>query len=116
MIAELQQIYDTVSAHMLKQRKKAIITSGKGQICVYRTASGLKCAAGCLVPDDIYNEAMEEMMWRHIVRDYPLPDHLKQHEAIELVLRLQRLHDKTEPEEWELGLREIAKQWDLKAI
>lgn len=41
-----QKIFDKVVKHLFKQGKKA----HNGQVCLYLTDDGLKCAVGCLIP------------------------------------------------------------------
>lgn len=50
-----QELYNKVKAHLLAQRTKAMY----GNMCRYRTPDGLKCAIGCLIPDDKYNPSFE---------------------------------------------------------
>jgi hypothetical protein len=88
-----QQTYDTVLAHLLAQGKRASTDSG----CKYRTSDGLKCAAGCLIPDEQYQPAMEGCLIRsygHLTRG-PASDCLARlgHD-LPLVADLQWLHDK----------------------
>jgi hypothetical protein len=55
-----QEIFDHVLTHLRKQGKPAINETDSGEdICAYRTDDGLKCAVGCLIPDDKYNEDLE---------------------------------------------------------
>lgn len=52
-----QEIVNTVYKHLKTQGKPALNQSG---ICSYRGASGLKCAIGCLIPDNLYNSVFEQ--------------------------------------------------------
>lgn len=51
-----QEIINTVYSHLKTQGEPAHDTYG---MCSYRTASGLKCAIGCLIPNDLYNISIE---------------------------------------------------------
>lgn len=51
-----QDILNTVYKHLKAQRKQALDSSGN---CSYLTDYGLKCAIGCLIPDDLYCEWIE---------------------------------------------------------
>ena len=51
-----QEIFDKVATHLLTQKKQAVSDEG---VCLYRTPSGLSCAVGCLIPDDLYTPAIE---------------------------------------------------------
>jgi len=46
-----QAAFDTMLAHLRKQRFPALADSG---FCRYRTGTGLKCAVGALIPDEFY--------------------------------------------------------------
>ena len=50
-----QEVFNKVAAHLLAQGKPAL----KGEDCVYRSKDGLKCAIGCLIPDENYTPEME---------------------------------------------------------
>lgn len=65
----LQECYDHICAHLAKQKRPAM---AKGK-CVYRTPDGKKaCVVGCLVPDNLYDPAMEG---RQVS---PIPQHTSQ--------------------------------------
>lgn len=51
-----QEIYDTVCAHLAQQKRRAFENGS----CRYRTSDGLKCAIGCLIPDDLYDPRMDD--------------------------------------------------------
>lgn len=55
----LQEIFDKVYAHLKKQGKPALGPGEYGPLCRYRTDDGLMCAAGCLIPDDLYDPEIE---------------------------------------------------------
>ena len=58
--ATAQEVFDQVAEHMLTQYELSMLND----TCVYRGYSGLKCAAGCLIGDDEYNnELMEGFTW-----------------------------------------------------
>jgi hypothetical protein len=52
-----QEIFDTVAKHLLTQGKKAV--DKYTGLCTYRAPDGLKCAVGCLIPDDVYKPEMD---------------------------------------------------------
>lgn len=51
----LQEIYSTVRQHLLTQNAR----SAKNGNCLYRGPNGTKCAAGALIPDEIYTPSIE---------------------------------------------------------
>lgn len=50
-----QETFDTVVSFLIAQGKPAKGRDG----CMYRGPDGTKCAAGCLIPDEMYSEDME---------------------------------------------------------
>lgn len=59
-----QEIFDKVANHLLKQNERsekliAELNGFEGTACMYRGPNGLKCAAGCLIPDELYNPSFE---------------------------------------------------------
>jgi hypothetical protein len=48
---------DKVEQHLIQQKARAV--NGDGSACMYRSAGGLMCAAGCLIPDEKYSPALE---------------------------------------------------------
>lgn len=51
-----QEIFDKALAHLRVQGCQAIEAN---TTCLYRTSSGLKCAIGALIPDEVYTPDME---------------------------------------------------------
>jgi hypothetical protein len=50
-----QEIFDHVSRHLLKQGKAAMMDDH----CCFRNPEGLRCAVGCLIPEDRYVPELE---------------------------------------------------------
>jgi len=94
------EVFDFVKAHLLAQGSKCVNSEGK---CRYRSGD-LKCAAGCLIPDSVYDESMEGKSWDFLVGNGRVP---KNHRY--LISRLQRVHDCTAPDAWPGMLEEIRK-------
>jgi hypothetical protein len=85
--ASEQEVFDQVAVHLLKQGKVSQNSEG----CAYRSSSGLKCAAGCLIADDEYKEWFEQRGWRDLVKDEFVP------EAHGMLIQdLQGVHDNAE--------------------
>ena len=99
-----QETFDLVVNHLLTQNERAVI-EGK---CRYRLGS-LKCAVGCLIPDTLYTEDMEERSVGPLLDKFP---HLRNVVAINhhdhLLNGLQGVHDDFEPVNWPLRLRNVA--------
>lgn len=112
-----QDIFDTVVAHLRQQNAKALATSDSlGPHCVYRAADGKKCAAGCLIPNDLYDPKMEgkafvclaTMATPELNMDFPK---LRAHFADtdhNLIGDLQEVHDKYEVGDWEALFKRLA--------
>lgn len=110
-----QETFDTVVDHLRKQGAKAVANCGGG--CSYRNPEGLKCAAGCLIPDDQYKPGFEGR-W---IEDTPLSDlagfALELNALIEtlghdriLVKRLQQVHDGNRFEDYEELFERLAQR------
>lgn len=106
-----QEIFNTVARHLLTQMKRSLHGQGK---CAYRGDDGLKCAAGCLIPDAKYDVTFEgksalsstlAKTWKEL--GYSCID-------VDLITDLQRLHDWKEPDEWKDQLQMEAIRYDLK--
>jgi hypothetical protein len=117
-----QIIFDKVARHLLTQNKK----STKGRNCTYRSVDEkgnvLMCAAGCLIPDRLYNEKeIEGWTWYHLalgirISSYrsilgdDMPDDLKFIHGLDTFVAcyLQTIHDSVPPMDWKNKLREVA--------
>ena len=110
-----QEIFDTVVAHLRKQGKKAQHTTDDGvTTCRYRTDDGLKCAAGCLMPDEVYSSDMEGQ--RCFASDLlaRLPRALVDVFESDVLHELQNLHDHDPVSMWETRFAEIAEIYELE--
>ncbi len=86
-----QEIFDTVVGHLFEQGRPARPINR--HLCQYRHVADdgtvLKCAAGFLIPDDVYDKGMEGMTANHVVRMY-LPSLMA---YAPLIRELQGAHD-----------------------
>lgn len=114
-----QEIFDTVVAHLRKQNRHA--SSFKREClgfltteCLYRTPEGLKCAVGCLIPEDKYTLAIEGKTVFQIFKYHPglLPIALEG--EIPFLTDLQSVHDQHEIPFWEGQLERTADRWNLE--
>lgn len=93
-----QEMFDKVVNHLLTQNKRCSVEDvyyTNGLKCLYRGSSGLKCAIGCLIPDDKYDPMMEGMVAYNLVEHYKLSEYVPD---VNLANRLQEVHDNYEPE------------------
>jgi hypothetical protein len=106
----LQQTFDIVVKHLLEQGKRASLDDGE---CVYRTPAGLKCAAGCLIPDELYDPGMEGFS---VIGPHSLAGQVIQRLGHDIVLvsQLQRMHDTELPESWAQCLQVLALTHNLQ--
>ena len=112
-----QEIFDTVVTHLRKQGKRASSIHPNGDTgCMYRTSDGLKCAAGCLIPDEDYNLEFEgfaiddhsaALVVRYFSNKFGSAER-------DLIGELQTTHDFSEPQDWELRWQSIANEHGLK--
>lgn len=102
-----QEVFDTVCAHLAQQGRRSVDHKDDGDgyyfarpRCAYRGLGGLKCAIGCLIPDEEYDPRMEGMnatdMLRYMERGHKVAcpntyELLSEHTW--LVLELQCAHD-----------------------
>ena len=119
-----QETFDKVAAHLLKQNKKAegpaIHVRAEDieyteAVCKYRSKGGLKCAVGCLILDEYYDERMEGNSVSQLMHEFPnamtaagITD-----SNSDLLRDMQEIHDCNEPEEWEYELKYCAARFRL---
>lgn len=106
--ATAQEVFDQITQHLLQQGKQAISMTGS---CRYRveTAEGvLKCAAGCLIADDEYYNALENVTWNNLINGRKVPTNHG-----DLIQDLQKTHDNEVPDEWPNKFKLIATKYHL---
>jgi hypothetical protein len=106
-----QETFNTVVLFLRKQfAKSTFLTEDNNLSCAYRGDNGCKCAAGCLIPDNLYHQSME----RHTVRNPrvgPVLEALGHN--LDLVDSLQKVHDNMALVDWEKGFKGVAEEFDL---
>lgn len=106
--ATAQQVFDQVATHMLTQKVKSRDQHG----CKYKVGE-LKCAAGCLIGDDEYTHAMDNLAdgqnWNSLVEQGLVPPHPTE----PLIYHLQLIHDSCLTQDWAKSLHEVAIVYDL---
>ena len=100
------EILEKVSAHLLAQNAKSMFSH---KVCAYRGKDGLKCAIGCLIPDDLYNSYFEGngvgIVGGIIYALRFAGIDCEEVGMLTFLRALQSIHDTTPPEMWELQLR-----------
>lgn len=110
-MATNQETFDAVVTHLRRQGRKAL----RGRKCAYRGDDGTKCAAGCLIPDDLYSPKLEGWsVCKSSTLDNPVPGIISGlgHD-LDLVEALQGAHDTAGPDYWESRFAEIAAEHGL---
>jgi hypothetical protein len=112
-----QEIFDKVATHLLTQMQPSE-SYYLGQ-CAYRGDGDLMCAVGCLIPDELYNSAIEGYRVHNVVGtniilyEFLTKDSYGPEARIEFLASLQRIHDTIHPECWKEKLSEAADQYNL---
>ena len=105
-----QKTFNIVVRHLRKQGKQAIVKDGVGNNCRYRTPEGLKCAAGCLIPDKKYRPSMEgEACFSERIANVLI----KHNHDPAFVAQLQGIHDNTPVDKWEKDFVQVATLYNL---
>lgn len=94
-----KRIYKKVRAHLLSQNMQSKFPEGP---CAYKY-NDLKCAVGCLIPDELYDAKMERTGIAYIVSDVKLPTFRSK-----FLGDLQAIHDGRGPANWEYYLNNFA--------
>lgn len=104
-----QEVFDKVAAHLLTQDKRSTRGPDILSLCMYKTSTGLKCAAGCLIPDEEYCPSFEGSAWNILVESKSVENN-----NVDLIVKLQYIHDKFMPGEWKGQLTTLAKELNLE--
>jgi len=110
-----QEIFEKVARHLFAQGGRAMVSINGGEICAYRGLNGTMCAAGCLIPDELYSPDLEGLVVEAMsdgVYDRLFPN------INRLFLSdLQRVHDSSINWKSDSTMREalisVAKFWQL---
>lgn len=110
-----QEIFDKVVSHLRKQNKQAVGVFG-ATICQYHGPDGLKCAVGCLIPDEFYDPSFEGVSIQ--ARNSPLHPLLLKLGYTEaqliFLVELQCVHDEYYPSGWEDCFKRVAATFNLE--
>lgn len=118
----LKDLFNDVKTHMLKQCMKAVDIHGN---CCYKTESGLKCAVGCLIPDDLYDLYFEGkgvgfFVGIAINEEYPVAKYLMNKYSLgdfkimtRLLVQLQLIHDEIDETNWGVELDKLEAEFTI---
>ena len=115
-----QEILDKVATHLLTQGKPAKLHPElNSEACAYRSPDGLKCALGCLIPDDVYDPEMETQPVHSLFSEgnsfYAIFERLGLLEHKSILISLQGVHDRHIAKNWPDGLRKVAREYGLSS-
>lgn len=111
-----QEIFDIIVTH-LRQQGRPAFRDGDAERCAYRNAEGLRCAVGCLIPEDAYDPIMEGHSIGTVMKAaeskgfQDFANEIMRH--AELLKRMQLVHDMVHPESWEDKFKLIAEEFHL---
>ena len=116
-----QRTFDKVAAHLLKQNAKSRSTTQAWATCAYRGVGGLKCAVGCLIPDDLYSPRIEGSVYAlpiHVLAyliELPVDHELRVRASrMHFLSKLQMIHDAASPEAWRRVLHAFGVEFSLR--
>ena len=109
-----QQLFDTVATHL---RMQAGVCADVEGLCRYRGIDDdTKCAVGALIPNEVYRPDMEKKGVSALISSGLLPAGLSEEFStnIELLNRLQGIHDSYPIDRWEEQLARAAREHQLQ--
>lgn len=108
-----QETFDIVVNPLRKQGCRSL----NNQCCVYKGSDGTKCAAGCLIPDRLYDPVYEGATILDKNDKARLVGRIIEEQGHDLLLvrRLQRVHDLYSPvDQWEREFVIVAEEFGLE--
>lgn len=111
-VAEMtaQEVFNEVKDHLLSQKEQSRSENG---CCAYRGEDGLKCAIGCLLPDELCFPEFEGQSIFGIINYNEILEFLGD-THVSLLEELQSIHDDLMPVDWPDALLELARNRGLK--
>ena len=109
-----QDAFDKVLKAIRKQNYQRSAT--KVGSCKYRGPNGLRCAAGHLIPNNLYRKSMEGKTINSRIINMPTIGEYFKNVNSDLLSDLQSAHDrdlKYGENNWETGMKQIAKEYNL---
>lgn len=96
------EIVELVTKHLLAQGKRS---KEAGTLkCLYRGPHGLRCAIGCLIPDELYKDWFDDQGYVDLTIAAAAGIG---GEDLDLARRLQTIHDEVDVEQWPAKLEEV---------
>jgi len=117
-----QEIFNIVKEHLLTQGEQS--KRYDGEVCRYRTFKDdkvLKCAIGVLIPDEMYEPAMDPNGFRNLVGKFPFLKEvfgITSERDYHFFGALQLVHDDADDDDFKKtvisGLKKVARTYKLK--
>ena len=101
-----QEAFETMVRHLRRQGEKSVNAKGS---CVYRGPKALRCAVGCLIPDDQYKRSLEGKGASCIANKVPALSDI----GPGLLSEMQLVHDDLDVSQWEEGFKDVAQVFSL---
>ncbi len=103
-----KEVFEKVKNHLLAQMEVSLTdgseAGGGAPMCAYRGRNGLKCAIGCLIPDEKYSQKLEGISISRVssatllsALDGEVPT---DRDTITMLYFLQGIHDGDHPRDW----------------
>jgi hypothetical protein len=110
-----QKTFNKSARHLLRQNAKSLLASGS--VCAYRGAAGRRCAAGPFITNREYKPSFEHQT----VKTWGEANEVSRLFAakglsLDLVRRLQAVHDSYSVEDWPTQLAQVAADFNLKMV
>lgn len=110
-----QEVFTKVVMHLREQKVQSGEMDEDGLwVCKYRGPNNTKCAAGCLIADEHYDNAMENRDCFVDSIERALVASGVSKSDMQLVRELQILHDTREPESWKTAFIKMADHFGLE--
>jgi hypothetical protein len=113
----LQEIFNQVRTHLLKQNAKSMKMVGTSdKMCAYRGDNDRMCSVGCLIKDEEYDKKMES----RAVCDCDVFNAVERSlggvpvQTMSLLEELQNIHDMVEVADWPAAFDRIKKKWNFQ--
>jgi hypothetical protein len=103
---DTQEAFTIMVTHLRQQGERSV----NGATCAYRGRDGQKCAVGPLIPDELYNVALEGYGVHCVALARVLPVDVD----VEMLGAMQVVHDRMAPEHWERGFADVAAAHELQ--
>lgn len=117
MSTTLQQIFDRVALHLLRQNEQSVEVMREQPHCMYRGPGNLKCAVGFLISDDAYTVELEGCSAGNVdvlraLEESGIPVAILPN-ARAMLTNLQNVHDALNPRFWKEELEAVAHMYGL---